>query len=212
MTDNNDKDRKPEGSRPGGGTLTLKRPSIEQSKVKQSFGAGRSKTVVVETKRKRFGDDKPAGAEAKPAFQQQPRVTPSPPSNTQTPTAPKPQATQRSGVVLRTLTAEEKEARDRALAGARVREAEDRKRQEEDAKRRAEQEEHRPQGARRRRQAQGRGRSPPQDRGRRPPQGRGRRPQAGAEVGCRIECRDARNRADEARDRQGRGHSRQAHA
>jgi hypothetical protein len=42
-------------------------------------------------------------------------------------------------VVLRTLTAEEKEARDRALAGARVREAEDRKRQEEDAKRRAEQ-------------------------------------------------------------------------
>ena len=57
MTDNNDKDRKPEGSRPAGGTLTLKRPSIEQSKVKQSFGAGRSKTVVVETKRKRFGDD-----------------------------------------------------------------------------------------------------------------------------------------------------------
>ena len=142
MTDNNDKDRKPEGSRPGGGTLTLKRPSIEQSKVKQSFGAGRSKTVVVETKRKRFGDDKPAGVDAKPAFQPQPRITPAPPSNTQTPTAPKPQITQRSGVVLRTLTSEEKEARDRALAGARVREAEDRKRQEEDAKRRAELDEH----------------------------------------------------------------------
>ena len=139
MTDNNDNDRKPEGSRPGGGTLTLKRPSIEQSKVKQSFGAGRSKTVVVETKRKRFGDDKPAGADVRPAFQPQPRVTPAPPSNTQTPVPPKPQATQRSGVVLRTLTTEEKEARDRALAGARVREAEDRKRQEEDAKRRAEQ-------------------------------------------------------------------------
>jgi translation initiation factor IF-2 len=142
MTDNNEKDRKPDGNRPGGGTLTLKRPSIEQSKVKQSFGGGRSKTVVVETKRKRFGDDKPAGAEAKPAFQPQPRVTPSPPSNTQTPQPPKPQPAQRSGVVLRTLTAEEKEARDRALAGARVREAEDRKRQEEDARRRAEQEEH----------------------------------------------------------------------
>ncbi len=144
MTDNNDKDRKPEGNRPGAGTLTLKRPSIEQSKVKQSFGAGRSKTVVVETKRKRF-DDKPAsGAEPRPAFQQQPRVTPvtpAPPSNTQTPSPPRPQSTQRSGVVLRTLTAEEKEARDRALAGARVREAEDRKRQEEEAKRRAEQEE-----------------------------------------------------------------------
>ena len=89
MTDNNDKDRKPEGNRPGGGTLTLKRPSIEQSKVKQSFGAGRSKTVVVETKRKRFGDDKPAGAEAKPAFQPQPRVTPRRPP---TPRRPHPQA------------------------------------------------------------------------------------------------------------------------
>ena len=139
MTDNNDKDRKSEGSRPAGGTLTLKRPSIEQSKVKQSFGAGRSKTVVVETKRKRFGDDKPAAPlEPKTAPRVAP-VTPAPPSNTQTPAAPKPQPTQRSGVVLRTLTAEEKEARDRALAGARVREAEDRKRQEEDAKRRAEQ-------------------------------------------------------------------------
>ena len=139
MTDNNDKDRKPEGNRPAGGTLTLKRPSIEQSKVKQSFGAGRSKTVVVETKRKRFGDDKPAAPIEPKAAPRVTPVTPSPPSNTQTPAAPKAQPTQRSGVVLRTLTAEEKEARDRALAGARVREAEDRKRQEEDAKRRAEQ-------------------------------------------------------------------------
>ncbi|MCA3560812.1 MAG: translation initiation factor IF-2 [Aestuariivirga sp.] len=140
MTDNNDKDRKPEGNRPAGGTLTLKRPSIEQSKVKQSFGAGRSKTVLVETKRKRFGDDKPAALLEPKAAPRITPVTPAPPSNTQTPAAPKPQPTQRSGVVLRTLTAEEKEARDRALAGARVREAEDRKRQEEDAKRRADQE------------------------------------------------------------------------
>ena len=103
MTDNNDKDRKPEGSRPGGGTLTLKRPSIEQSKVKQSFGAGRSKTVVVETKRKRFGDDKPAAPLEPKAAPRVTPVTPSPPSNTQTPAAPKPQPTQRSGVVLRTL-------------------------------------------------------------------------------------------------------------
>ena len=147
MTDSNDKDRKPEGNRPGGGTLTLKRPSIEQSKVKQSFGAGRSKTVVVETKRKRFGDDKPAGsgdAPARPAFQTAPRVSVTMPSGApthQAPQPPRPNPAQRSGVVLRTLTSEEKEARDRALAGARVREAEDRKRQEEDTKRRAEQEE-----------------------------------------------------------------------
>ncbi len=181
MTDNNDNDRKSD-TRPGGGTLTLKRPAVEQSRVKQSFGAGRSKTVVVETKRKRF-DDKPAGAaEQRPVFQSplprtaqpstaappqaaapRPAVTPVQPSRPATaatgssasparpagvaPTRqattsppPRPISAQRSGVVLRTLSAEEKEARDRALAGARVREAEDRKRQEEDAKRRTEQE------------------------------------------------------------------------
>jgi translation initiation factor IF-2 len=137
MTDSNDKDRKPEGSRSGSGTLTLKRPSVEQSKVRQSFGAGRTKTVVVETKRKRFGDDKPA--ETKPVFQPQQRAAVATPAAP----APKPQpAAPRSGVVLRTLTAEEKEARDRALAGARVREAEDRKRQEEEVRRRAEQDEY----------------------------------------------------------------------
>ena len=132
MSDTSDNDRKPEVQR--GGTLTLKRPVVEQSKVKQSFAHGRSKTVVVETKRKRFGDDKPATAEAKPQapFQVQPKVAPSV-SDRSKPAAP-PSA--RPGVVLRTLTAEEKDARDRALAGARVREAEDRKRQEEDSKRR----------------------------------------------------------------------------
>ncbi len=107
MTDNNDKDRKTEGNRPAGGTLTLKRPSIEQSKVRQSFGAGRSKTVVVETKRKRIGDDKPS--EAKPAFQPQPRVAATPSTGTSASQAPKPEApaARRSGVVLRTLTPEE---------------------------------------------------------------------------------------------------------
>jgi translation initiation factor IF-2 len=49
----------------------------------------------------------------------------------------RPQAS-RSGVVLRTLTADEKEARERALASARVREAEDRKRAEEESRRHAE--------------------------------------------------------------------------
>ncbi len=144
MTDNNDNDRKSEGSRTGGGTLTLKRPSIEQSRVKQSFAHGRSKTVVVETKRKRFDDGKPAAAEPRQTFQQQPKVA-APSGGPSGQSAPqqqsRPQPAQRSGVVLRTLTPEEKEARDRALAGARIREAEDRKRQEEEAKRRAEQDE-----------------------------------------------------------------------
>jgi translation initiation factor IF-2 len=47
----------------------------------------------------------------------------------------------RSGVVLRTLSEDEKDARERALADARVREAEERKQAEEDAKSRAQEEE-----------------------------------------------------------------------
>jgi translation initiation factor IF-2 len=134
MNDTNDTNDTKSAGRTGGGTLTLKRPAgAEQSKVKQSFSHGRTKTVVVETKRKRFGDDKPA-AEVKPVFQIQPKVS--------TPAvAPKPTATARSGVVLRTLSPEEKEARDRALAGSRVREAEERKYQEEEAVRRKEHDE-----------------------------------------------------------------------
>ena len=131
MNDTNDTNDTKSAGRTGGGTLTLKRPTgVEQSRVKQSFSHGRTKTVVVETKRKRFGDDKPA-AEVKPVFQIQPKVS--------TPAvAPKPAAAARSGVVLRTLSPEEKEARDRALAGSRVREAEERKYQEEEAVRRKE--------------------------------------------------------------------------
>ncbi len=135
MNDTNDNnDSKSGAPRAGGGTLTLKRPATEQSRVKQSFSHGRTKTVVVETKRKRFGDDKPATAEAKPLFQVQPKV--SAPA-----VAPKASTSNRSGVVLRTLTEEEKEARDRALAGSRVREAEERKTQEADAIRRLEHDE-----------------------------------------------------------------------
>ncbi len=128
MNDSNDKT---ETKRAGGGTLTLKRPTTEQSKVKQSFSHGRTKTVVVETKRKRFGDDKPAAPEAKALFQVQPKVaTPA--------AAPRTTQANRSGVVLRTLTDDEKEARDRALVGSRVREAEERKQQEIEALRRKE--------------------------------------------------------------------------
>ena len=142
MNDTTDNKDKTGGSRPGG-TLTLKRPAVEQSRVKQSFSHGRTKTVVVETKRKRFGDDKPAAApEAKQAFQAQPRVASqqtqvAPPSTTQRPSPPP----NRSGVVLRTLTNDEREARERALADARLREADERKRQEEELVRRKVQDE-----------------------------------------------------------------------
>jgi translation initiation factor IF-2 len=141
MTDTNDtNDRKLGGSGTAGRTLSMRRP-VEQSRVKQNFSHGRTKTVVVETRRKRPGgpspkeDERPL-AETKPQFQVQPRVAPQ-----GQPDRARTSDQQRSGVVLRTLTAEEKEARDRALADARVREAEERKRQEAEAQRRREQEE-----------------------------------------------------------------------
>src|SRR5438094_7994579 len=140
MTDTNDSnDRKLGGAGGQGRTLSMRRP-VEQSRVKQNFSHGRTKTVVVEKRRKRPGgpgkeDERPAAeTAAKPQFQAQPRVA--------TPQADKARVSdqQRSGVVLRTLTPEEKEARDRALADARVREAEERKRQEAESLRRREHE------------------------------------------------------------------------
>ncbi|HTN97524.1 MAG TPA: translation initiation factor IF-2 N-terminal domain-containing protein, partial [Nordella sp.] len=139
MTDTNDSnDRKLGGAGQQGRTLSVRRP-VEQSRVKQNFSHGRTKTVVVETRRKRPGgpggeekDQRPA-PETKPQFQAQPRVAPSHNERSRS-------DQQRSGVVLRTLTPEEKEARDRALANAHLREAEERKRQEADALRRREQE------------------------------------------------------------------------
>ena len=134
MSDTNDTKDKTGTSKPGG-TLTLKRPAVEQSRVKQSFSHGRSKTVAVEIKRKRFGDDKPA-ADAKPAFQSQPRIAPQTTSALPSTQRPAPPAPASRGVVLRTLTTDEREARERALVDARVREADERKRQEEDLVRR----------------------------------------------------------------------------
>ncbi|MEO9168255.1 MAG: translation initiation factor IF-2 associated domain-containing protein, partial [Aestuariivirga sp.] len=143
MSDNNNSDDK-QGTRPtvnsgGANTLSLKRPSLEQSRVKQSLAHGRGKTVVVETKRKRFGDDRPAGApavEERSKFVAQPRVADTPAPRPAAPLPPRP------GVVLRTLSADEREARERALADSRVREAQERKRQEEDGARRKIQEAH----------------------------------------------------------------------
>lgn len=132
MTDTNDtKDRNPgSGPRTGTGTLTVKRPASEQGRPRQGFHSRTKAQFVVETKKKRpLGpsgrDEERPAAEAKPSFHVQPKV-----AQTEKPRAPEtPQA--RSGVVLRTLTAEEKEARDRALADSRLREAEERRESEE---------------------------------------------------------------------------------
>lgn len=130
-------DRKLSG---GGRTLSLRKTTVEQGRVRQSFSHGRTKTVVVETKRKRASPGRPEAAqqqEAKP-------VAPKPAAPQAAPPKPEPErpgAQARPGVVLRTLTEDEKEARERALADARVREAEERKHAEADARRRADIEE-----------------------------------------------------------------------
>jgi translation initiation factor IF-2 len=125
-------------------TLTLKRSGVEQGVVRQSFSHGRTKQVVVEKVKRRVGPGEakapepvpaPAGAKAATAkaaagagaAKAQPAGTP----------AAQPKA---SGVVLRTLTDEERNARAHALADAKVREAEERKIAEEEAHRRAERE------------------------------------------------------------------------
>jgi translation initiation factor IF-2 len=121
------------------GKLTLK-PRTETGVVRQSFSHGRSKQVVVEkVKRRVVGGPGEAKAEPPPVVETKkpaPGKAPAAPAAragaAQTEAKPKP-----SGVVLRTLTEEERSARAHALADSRVREAEERKIAEEEARRRA---------------------------------------------------------------------------
>jgi translation initiation factor IF-2 len=111
-----------------GKTLSLKK--TETSTVKQSFSHGRTKAVVVEKKRARVapGAKAPEPEKRAPA-PRAPQTAPEP--------AVRRDAQTRGGVVLRQLTEEEKDARSRALADARVMEAEARKRADLEARQRA---------------------------------------------------------------------------
>src|ERR1041385_1306640 len=113
----------------GGKTLSLKK--TETSTVKQSFSHGGSKAVVVEKKRARVA---PGGGT--PVDTQQRRALATVETTPVQPVAPT-RDPHRAGVVLRQLTEEEKEARSRALADARVAEEEARKHAEEEARHRA---------------------------------------------------------------------------
>jgi translation initiation factor IF-2 len=121
------------------GKLTLK-PRTETGVVRQSFSHGRSKQVVVEkVKRRAVGGPGEAKAEPAPVVETKkpaPSKAPAAPAarTAATPGEAKPKA---SGVVLRTLTEEERSARAHALADSRVREAEERKIAEEEVRRRA---------------------------------------------------------------------------
>ncbi len=119
-------------------TLTLK-PRVEQGVVRQSFSHGRSKQVVVEKRgKRRIGDGSPEPAAPEVVKKPAPAAPPPPPARQQP--RPSPQQQARSGMVLRTLTEDERSARATALADARVREVEERKQAEIEAVRRAEQE------------------------------------------------------------------------
>ncbi|MCK1740083.1 translation initiation factor IF-2 [Bradyrhizobium sp. 139] len=110
-------------------TLSLK-PRVETGTVRQSFSHGRSKQVVVEKRGKRRIDGSPEPQAAEVA-------KPAPAAPKPAPARPAPPRNAGSGVVLRTLTEDERSARASALADAKVREVEERRHAEEEAQRRA---------------------------------------------------------------------------
>ncbi|MET4292936.1 translation initiation factor IF-2 [Bradyrhizobium sp. LB8.2] len=110
-------------------TLSLK-PRVETGTVRQSFSHGRSKQVVVEKRGKRRVDGTPEPQVAEVA-------KPAPAAPAPAPARPAPPRNAGSGVVLRTLTEDERSARASALADAKVREVEERRSAEEEAQRRA---------------------------------------------------------------------------
>ena len=152
MTDNND-DKTFGGAKK---TLTLKPSGVSQGTVRQDMGRGRTKAVVVETRKRRPmrpEDEKPVVPIATPAAPVARVVEPQRPAPVpqQQPARPAPQQQQprqqdnrqdnnnrpRVGVVLNQLSAGEIDARRRALAEAQIRDAEDAKRRAAEEARRA---------------------------------------------------------------------------
>src|SRR5665213_1743900 len=117
-------------------TLTLK-PRVETGTVRQSCSHGRTKQFWVEKRgKRRSGGDAPA-AET-PASAPEPVVAKAAPARAPLARPASAPVTPRSnsGVVLRTLTEDERSARASALADAKVRDDEERRLAEEEAKRR----------------------------------------------------------------------------
>jgi translation initiation factor IF-2 len=123
-------------------TLTLKRGGVDQGVVRQQFSHGRSKAVVVEKVKRRVAGPGEIKAEAvttadrgaAPAKRGVAAAKPAPAAPASAPATPAAAPARPSGVVLRTLTDEERSARAHALADARLREAEERKIAEEEAR------------------------------------------------------------------------------
>ncbi len=153
MTDNND-DKTFGGAKK---TLTLKPSGVSQGTVRQDMGRGRTKAVVVETRKRRPmrpEDEKPVvpvAAPVAPVARVVEPQRPAPVPQQQQPARPaQPQQQPRQqdnrqdnnnrprvGVVLNQLSAGEIDARRRALAEAQIRDAEDAKRRAAEEARRA---------------------------------------------------------------------------
>ena len=128
-------------------TLTLKPSGVQQGTVRQDMGRGRTKAVVVETRKRRINrpeDERPVTPVTPVQRAPEPQQTRPAPQQAR----PMPQHQQRSeqtrprvGVVLNQLSADEVEARRRALAEAQIRDAaEARQRIEDEARRKVEEE------------------------------------------------------------------------
>ena len=101
-------------------TLSLKGAGVSQGTVRQNFSHGRSNSVVVETRKRRFtipGEGKPADAAPAPAAPEAPKPVVAAPAKTPAPTsvAKKPVAPKLGG-----LSASEMDARAKALEDAKV--------------------------------------------------------------------------------------------
>ena len=112
--------------------LTLRGSGLSQGTVRQNFSHGRSKSVVVETRKRRITKptDRPAPDAAKPAVDSKPEEA-------------APAANLEAEAAASNLSTSELEARKRALEEAKVRDVEDAKRAEDDERRRQEEDEQR---------------------------------------------------------------------
>jgi translation initiation factor IF-2 len=120
-------------------TLGLKRGAIERDTVRQSFSHGRTNMVQVERKKRRItlpGEKPEAVVPAARAAAEVP-AAPARPAAAVAETVSQPSPASRAGLVLRQLSTDEIDARARALADAKVHEAEDRRAAADAAARRA---------------------------------------------------------------------------
>src|ERR1700743_29577 len=105
-------------------TLNVKR-TVEQGHIRQNFSHGRSKSVLVETKRKRPATGSPGAEEPRPKpAQEQPKP------EHRAFQKPSEQADKRPQKVLRQLSAGEVDARSKALVESRKREEVERRERE----------------------------------------------------------------------------------